>query len=629
MVYYLNNFLNINLLNTPTTTNIDYKDIGGIQIKYNQNTKNFTIKNKATQSVYYPLYRINFKANIKYFFKVYLSNNTTGVWVDAVNTQGTAFLNNGNTVLVTEDTVGVIRLRINNGNGPQLHNYESCDISILLTYFDIGNYIDQYIVPKDIEEIDNNIIGLKILKYDTLYRNISESNALDVTKQNIDYIGGYIRSSDDSISISSFHKTYIYNCSYGDKFIIKLRTSSSGGGIYKYLIIKDSNDIELYSKKETIGTNELIENIIINYKTASKLYITTSSEILYDKLEVKKYGSVHLSEINKSEINNLNIIISKSNINNKKVVWFGTSIPEGGYNGSSTAYPKLIGSILGINVYNESVGSSSMHIRQQSRVSETNPYGFNASFKESVKAFTGTLIETPEELKATKCYDKEWLVNWYKAYNNGGNYVSGYENDCPFDASVFNLSSDYQQAFLPSITSDDSIRNYSYQRKLDKYLTEENFPDLFVFDHGRNDIGASATEADNFDVNDPFSPYCFRGIFNYIIDRIYKYRYDAKICMIGHYSNQIRNNLDPSNVIDRPDQIVKAQQYCADYWELKLFDLWNYTGWSNKSLTIDGTTKSMLSWWLPDSLHPHSDTTGKANNHLAKLIAPFIHSMLY
>lgn len=344
------------------------------------------------------------------------------------------------------------------------------------------------------------------------------------------------------------------------------------------------------------------------------------------KLMIRNYGDSVFTQYAMSNPELKEYIDNKNAAKGKEVVWFGTSIPEGTYTddkGLKWSYPGIIGRKLDLIMHNESVGSSSVHCRSESRISETNPYGFNEDFKGVVVCLTGTLIETPPAEAATKCYDKEWLVNWWKAYVNGGTYVPGYENDCPYDGTIFNTS--YDPDFMAALT-EDKIRNYSYQRKLDKYLTAETLPDMFVFDHGRNDILNSATAAVDFDPSEPYSPYNFRGAMNFLINRIYEYNFKTKIVLSGHYSNQIRNPLDI--VQDRPDQIALAQEHVSEYWELPLFKLWNYTGWCNKTIDVNGTDKSVLCAWMPDGVHPHSDTSGKAIEHLASLILPFIRDNL-
>lgn len=109
---------------------------------------------------------------------------------------------------------------------------------------------------------------------------------------------------------------------------------------------------------------------------------------------------------------------------------------------------------------------------------------------------------------------------------------------------------------------------------------------------------------------------------HFLIDRIYRYRKDAKIIIIGHYSNQERSKND--TVVDFPQKVAKCQSDISDMWMLPICKTWEKTGWTNQSVYSSGSSKSMLAWNLPDQLHPHSDTSGKATRHMADIICPFI-----
>lgn len=269
----------------------------------------------------------------------------------------------------------------------------------------------------------------------------------------------------------------------------------------------------------------------------------------------------------------------------KKIVWFGTSIPAGCYNPSDihTSYPMIIGDRLGITVYNEAVPSSPVHGMRKSQITESNPYGFFAeSFSTACLALACTLEE------------KEWLIShWNDSFWTGGKYTSMTETQAEY------------------------IRNTSYEKKLDKYLNVDNFPDAFVFDVGRNDIWG-----DEDATYTGYDRYTFPNAMHFLIDRIYRYRKDAKIRIIGHYSNQERSKND--TVVDFPQKVAKCQSDISDMWMLPICKTWEKTGWTNQSVYSSGSSKSMLAWNLPDQLHPHSDTSGKATRHMADIICPFI-----
>lgn len=179
-------------------------------------------------------------------------------------------------------------------------------------------------------------------------------------------------------------------------------------------------------------------------KKAKTVYISTTYQNLNSAVVFGKYE------------------IAQSNLKGKKIVWLGTSIPAGGKNGIEVAdsYPVYIGKMLDATVYNEAVGSSCLHCKNKNRISERNPYGFVENFEGVSRCLTNTLDEM------------EWIIAHYN------------------DTDVFTKN-------VPSTLSDEDkefIRSCSYEKKINKYLTENNFPDLWIIDHGHNDTISDAQE---------------------------------------------------------------------------------------------------------------------------------------
>ena len=179
-------------------------------------------------------------------------------------------------------------------------------------------------------------------------------------------------------------------------------------------------------------------------KKAKTVYVSTTYQNLNSAVAFGKYE------------------IDQSNLKGKKIVWLGTSIPAGGKNGIEVAdsYPVYIGKMLDATVYNEAVGSSCLHCKNKNRISERNPYGFVENFEGVSRCLTNTLDEM------------EWIIAHYN------------------DTDVFTKN-------VPSTLSDEDkefIRSCSYEKKINKYLTENNFPDLWIIDHGHNDTISDAQE---------------------------------------------------------------------------------------------------------------------------------------
>lgn len=204
----------------------------------------------------------------------------------------------------------------------------------------------------------------------------------------------------------------------------------------------DNNGVLVGSVSATVTGST--EKTISVPKKAKTVYVSTTYQNLNSAVVFGKYE------------------IDQSNLKGKKIVWLGTSIPAGGKNGIEVAdsYPVYIGKMLDATVYNEAVGSSCLHCKNKNRISERNPYGFVENFEGVSRCLTNTLDEM------------EWIIAHYN------------------DTDVFTKN-------VPSTLSNEDkefIRSCSYEKKINKYLTENNFPDLWIIDHGHNDTISDAQE---------------------------------------------------------------------------------------------------------------------------------------
>lgn len=281
----------------------------------------------------------------------------------------------------------------------------------------------------------------------------------------------------------------------------------------------------------------------------------------------------------------------KSDFYGKKIVWFGTSIPAGGLSGydNLNSYPMRVGSLLGANVFNESIGSSTVHCSTKEWISNSNPYGIMDNFEAVSRCLTNTL-----EMQ-------NWIINALET------------KSFPFKNCPESLSEDDKEF----------IRNCSYERKLDKYLTEENKPDVWVFDHGHNEY---FYKEESYDDNSPYDKSTFRGAMNFLINRIREFDPKARIIIISDYDNQ-----------KYPD-ITKNQKIVAEDWNYPYYEIYKDLGWSNRTIKTKGMwiqgfwfdnynnefrDTTSINIWCADGLHPHSDYTGKALDLIAKSIAHY------
>ena len=274
----------------------------------------------------------------------------------------------------------------------------------------------------------------------------------------------------------------------------------------------------------------------------------------------------------------------------KKIVWFGTSIPAGGANPGDTvgdgSYPLRVGEMLGATVYNEAVGSSCVRYGNYAFATENDPHGLAG----------------------------QWLNNFL--YSLAG---STEEKQMVFDNWSY-WKTVIQSGQVSGVTLTDAQKSRAleccYDNKLYKYLTGGSVGpvDLYVFDHGHNEEYRG--DYDNMKTIPPTGHETdrsyFIGAMRFLIEKILNDNPKARICFIGHYQNDIKKG------------VSEAQLELANIWKYPLCKTWELIGWSQNTVTIDGETKTLTQVWMPDNLHPSSDTTGEALKHYAEVLYPFM-----
>ena len=297
-------------------------------------------------------------------------------------------------------------------------------------------------------------------------------------------------------------------------------------------------------------------------------------------------------------------LITNTIWNGKKIVWYGTSISAGGYIGANNgnAIPQKVGEILGANVINEAIGSSCVHCKIPSRIdASTNPYGFYQNFEKVSRCLTNSETEM------------QWVINHW---NTPGLWTTG---------TVSEMTEELAAQILAN----------SYETKVDAYLTAQTFPDLFVIEHGYNDMWNSKTEQDElYETYGDEKIYSFRSGMDFIIKRILDYNPRAKIVLIGNYTAY--------GITGQTGDVPIMQEVVQDSWNLPMLKQWERLGWTTAK-TIDPkgywsnsggawawvedtSTHNMtvLNAWLPDGVHPHTDPTGKATKKIAEEIAAYL-----
>ena len=353
-----------------------------------------------------------------------------------------------------------------------------------------------------------------------------------------------------------------------------------------------------------------------------------------------------------------------------KIVWFGTSIPAGGY-------PLIVGALLGCTVYNEAVGESLVRLGWGKNCiaegDEIDKWGCSGTDTSAFNPMSNTIAALAKSMSASKV-EKQYLIDNLAHFER----ITG---------GVLNRET----------YTDAVIMGYSYEEKLLKYIDssrEDYTPvDLIVFDHGHNDLNPDGDPRwDTYDIANRDKDN-YWGAMNFLMDIIRKYNPHQNVCQISHYQGNV----------DYSANFYKAQQQFAEHWGIPFMELykltqmstseqvrtsgyWGYTDgvWHNEGFifidngdgtyttnqsciiqydfgidngtynsntqlfttnvleelpanttardikTIDGVTTCLLKpreMYMKDRLHPISDKSGNANNRIATLLACWLRSV--
>lgn len=308
--------------------------------------------------------------------------------------------------------------------------------------------------------------------------------------------------------------------------------------------------------------------------------------------EVKIYGTLNINGVElSSEIlleERANTI--KSNWSGKQFWWCGTSIPAGGDwdVNNKRSYPLITGKKLNAKrVFNEAVSSSCA----RKRVTENVTYG-------EITRQMGNSIADALEIVADL-----WTINdANQTFSNGPRTkgitniptVSSYAAVC--QERYFILSNSYEIKLISKYLISDTAENEAFLRakfgQLYSTLTSlhpyafsyQGDIDLFVIDHGHNDIIQALIPEEDLDSRDITT---FVGAINTYISLIYQYKPHARIMFISDYD-------------DLATQIktIEVQEQIARHWHIPFIDLRNHLPFNNNIKVkvrgywgIDGTWK--------------------------------------
>lgn len=124
--------------------------------------------------------------------------------------------------------------------------------------------------------------------------------------------------------------------------------------------------------------------------------------------------------------------------------------------------------------------------------------------------------------------------------------------------------------------------------------------------------------------------YCYQGAMRFLLNLIFSFNPKQRVVMIGEYENEAQ------------PYIAKYQNKVADEWNLPIYRQWEEYGWSNNKITTKwywnngvwtlGTQDqeiTILNCWLADTVHPHSDSSGKTLQFMADHIANWMRGNIF
>ena len=465
---------------------------------------------------------------------------------------------------------------------------------------------------------------------------INHHNTSDIRNQYISQEDGYITNCAVGKNISecfgphSKHNVYKILAGYS------LKITMLKGGAYQFALCDSSGYIIEYCTNMSSQDSEY-QFAVVNQDTW--LYASESKikEVLVTEVLSENVKDV-VARLEQEENVDTNYWYQKN------IWWCGTSIPAGSDAtipgaGETIAgnYPTEVGNDLGCMVINKSVGGSMCRANVR-----TGDY-VGANFANITSALTMTKAEI-----------ESFITN----YSTIKDVLTG---NVPSSLSTSDIA---------------RLRAASFEDRLIPYLDGTyDMPDLFVFDHGHNDykyslsgggsdIGLEPTVAniggelaedtymianDNAKLESFFGSLanipssrkakfiaslnrnCYIGAVNFLVTLILRYNPHARIVFISNY--EYENG-------DRPSYapLIPAQKSIADSWAFPLCEVYKSLGYSNHIIpgskdwfnatypaqTPATTDVTVYEAYLADSVHPHSDITGDANNIYAGIISEFI-----
>lgn len=316
--------------------------------------------------------------------------------------------------------------------------------------------------------------------------------------------------------------------------------------------------------------------------------------------------------------------IDKNNLKHyftgKKGVWLGTSIPAQGY-------PQLVAQKIGMHIENEAQGSSMCRMGNSSTIATDRlgddigctdvpwpnmVYSLSMSQKEKKRMFDRWTTERRKELLMSEDgYSSEDVVDvvGYADLMQGDFYGEDTDetqqdqpHEKPKDIMLENYKEFRKLCYSCCWDNSEDIEDNMgvIEGKIQKYLTEDKFPDVWFIDHSHNDGLAQGKDDIVTIPENPYNRNYFIGAVNFIISKIISYNRNAKIILIGHYT-------DSEKATNFASLVTQGQREIAKYWQIPLIKTWELLPVSQAVVTTTG-------YW--DSEHVWHDEGFDGSNHV-------------
>lgn len=374
--------------------------------------------------------------------------------------------------------------------------------------------------------------------------------------------------------------------------------------------------------------------------------------------------------------------VCKISQKNSGIAWYGTSIPAGSetqinFTGfavsylrelttysltpskSQNAYPALIGSLLGANVYNHAVGSSTIAKPAS---------GSNLELR--CKALANSIQDICDLIAG--CYYINWNTHNFDKKTNNPYGVTSYFNVSNWDQFMAKvtlcLSYSYEVSMIchhliPAGTAHDAFITAAFGTHYSDFVKGVDIAslcayrgdvDVFAFDHGWND----STFSSSVDSDDPTT---FYGAYNLILSKLFMYKAGARAVIISDYIENVRCDYQ-RNIAKRwgcpfaylPDMtpcITNVTVKTQGYWDnnhnwINSGFTWSISGnsytsnntfFGSKTLAqvqaefnpeqINGVwvwTVRVRDTWLFDTVHPYSDNGARVTKVIASALAEWL-----